>query len=472
MKLPSGAWVPGTFATEAEADVARRAGVKALRTQKHAIGAVTFYSYAAARLDKRERMGVANVRTDRQNLEHHYREAHFADWPLENIRRRDVRRFRDELLSKEAMRSRGKGKPPVATGKPLGRQTVENILNVGRATCREAVEDELIAENPFRGVTVPRETRTEEETDDGWTFLTLDEQKALAQIVPAHPEALLALVAAGTGLREGEMWTLHLADVHVDVPEPRIKVRHGGRRKIRGTKTLTPPKYGRTREVPLFGVGLAAMRAWLAYLPRFTSTNKFELVFPGKRGGFRAMQKYPKAFPKWLRAAGVKRRVRWHDLRHTMGSALVSGMWGRTWSLQEVRDILGHRSITTTERYAHLAPSALKMAAHGESHAPALAQAVTEAAKDTRRTHPAPLPGKSGGKAVSDASFVNRRSGVQIPRAAQYLAEDVSSECPPSEVLEDTARGFASLLVTEALLEEAFDVLAFTELEDDGEGLP
>ena len=42
-----------------------------------------------------------------------------------------------------------------------------------------------------------------------------------------------------------------------------------------------------------------------------------------------------------------------HDLRHDFASRLVqSGV-----NLYEVKDLLGHSSITLTERYAHLAPA-------------------------------------------------------------------------------------------------------------------
>jgi integrase len=55
--------------------------------------------------------------------------------------------------------------------------------------------------------------------------------------------------------------------------------------------------------------------------------------------------------------AGITRRVRFHDLRHTCASSLVAGWWGRAWRLEEVKAILGHGSVTMTERYAHLAQS-------------------------------------------------------------------------------------------------------------------
>jgi integrase len=40
-------------------------------------------------------------------------------------------------------------------------------------------------------------------------------------------------------------------------------------------------------------------------------------------------------------------------------SSLVAGWWGRPWRLEMVRDVLGHSSVTVTERYAHLSPSVL-----------------------------------------------------------------------------------------------------------------
>jgi hypothetical protein len=68
-------------------------------------------------------------------------------------------------------------------------------------------------------------------------------------------------------------------------------------------------------------------------------------------------------FREWVRAAWIERRVRWHDLRHMCASSLVAGWWGRRWSLEEVREMLGHSSVLVTERYAHFAESAIDSAA-------------------------------------------------------------------------------------------------------------
>ena len=67
-----------------------------------------------------------------------------------------------------------------------------------------------------------------------------------------------------------------------------------------------------------------------------------------------------RAFEPGLRKAGIT-GVCWHTLRHTAASRrIMAGM-----DLVSVKEILGHRSIQTTLRYAHLAPSHLRQAIEG-----------------------------------------------------------------------------------------------------------
>ena len=64
---------------------------------------------------------------------------------------------------------------------------------------------------------------------------------------------------------------------------------------------------------------------------------------------------HTKAWKKALQRAGVQ-NFRWHDLRHTFASLLVSG--GA--SLEMIGRLLGHTQIGTTQRYAHLIDSPLR----------------------------------------------------------------------------------------------------------------
>lgn len=81
-----------------------------------------------------------------------------------------------------------------------------------------------------------------------------------------------------------------------------------------------------------------------------------EWVIPGARNG-RPMVNLSKPWLRVRRAANVK-DVRLHDLRHSHGAVSASG--GD--SLLIVGALLGHRRAASTERYAHLADSAVKAA--------------------------------------------------------------------------------------------------------------
>ena len=156
--------------------------------------------------------------------------------------------------------------------------------------------------------------------------------------------------AIGTGLRQGEQWSLRWADV--DLNKMELTVRYGSEGQ--------PTKSGKIRRIPLFGLAKDAFVALLYHVG--DAEPKRSVVFPALRGD-RRQKGEPADWKAWVRAAGITRNVRWHDLRHTCASSLVAGWWGRRWSLYEVKEMLGHASITTTERYAHLADSALKLAA-------------------------------------------------------------------------------------------------------------
>ncbi len=235
----------------------------------------------------------------------------------------------------------------------VARQTALNVLNVMRGMLAAAVEDELIKTNPAIGLRLPKEAKTE----DDWHYATPKQQRALV-LVSDEPERWIIAFAMGTGLRAGEICTLRLADVHVDGDDPHVVVRYG-------SVPAEPTKGKRIRKVPLFGWGLLAAKEWLRAITTWVKKNPRKLMFPRLRGGFRDHH-HVLRWETWsaiVEAAGLPDAFRWHDLRHTCGSSLVSGWWGRRWTLIEVRDMLGHESVTTTERYSHLAGTALQQAA-------------------------------------------------------------------------------------------------------------
>lgn len=123
---------------------------------------------------------------------------------------------------------------------------------------------------------------------------------------------------------------------------------HGGYLRIRG-------KGNRERIVPM----AASLREILAGHERLTGAAGVDasLVFPSPRGGGR-LYDVKKALKRAADRAGIPRRVHAHMLRHSFATHL----------LQQGEDIrliqagLGHRSITTTQIYTHVAYPALAAA--------------------------------------------------------------------------------------------------------------
>lgn len=291
-------------------------------------------------LAARERAGYRGVRTDRSRWAVHVDRAPFADAPITSITQRQLRRWLASLAEAHDARPY----PSRDGRKPLAAQTIRNTLNLLRCALEAAVEEEWIDANPALGLRVRLPRARTAPSRETWTVLTPVEQRRLLDVTPV-PERWIVAAALGCGAREGELWSLRLADVHVERADPFVVLRYGGR-------AGAPRKNGNITRVPLFGIALHAFDAWLGALPRYAPKNPLGLVFPTRRGAQRDA-KPPGGWRRWLDAAGIVRRVRWHDLRHTCATSLVGGWWGRRWSLEEVCSLLDHSSVEVTERYAH-----------------------------------------------------------------------------------------------------------------------
>jgi site-specific recombinase XerD len=83
---------------------------------------------------------------------------------------------------------------------------------------------------------------------------------------------------------------------------------------------------------------------------RDNTLSNVKYVFQAEDGTARKYS--PKAFRSAIKRAGIEGATI-HTIRHTFASKLVqAGV-----SLQELQDLLGHASVTTSAIYAHLVPN-------------------------------------------------------------------------------------------------------------------
>jgi integrase len=333
------------------------------------------------------RLGGRAYKTDRSRFYMHIATAEFNAKPMASIEPAEIVAWAATLKEKNTAHKYGK-RPK----KRLSYRTRKRCLGLLRRLFADALESGLIKTNPALGIRLKKTENdvAEDQVPEEWP-LKPAEQAVLRSAVGHDPEWWIIQFAVGTALRQGEQWNLHLADVHIDGDRPHVYVRFGSRGRL--------PKNKKTRKVPLFGIGLEAVREWLKILPTYAPHNPLGLMFPtphrepavdGKRRALGGARRQPAKVPKaWTRAKAVLGRpVWWHLLRHTTATALLCGWWGKKWTLAEVGKLLGHSSVRTTEIYAHLLDSAVADLA-----------AETDQAWSKQNGHP--RNGRSGNDSVS-----------------------------------------------------------------------
>lgn len=244
---------------------------------------------------------------DERRIEKHVR-PRWGNVRLTDIARADVKQWMTEL---------SKGRTPA---------TVNRIIGHLNTSLNEAVNMEVLTVNPAQGVRMKTGGATHER------FLTKTElDNVCARLIPAWRD--LAYFLAYTGLRWGEC--VGLQPKRVDLKRGMILVAEVWDDKAQTLKAY--PKGRKRRTVPL--------PEWLH--ASIGDTTPVLLSPWGKRP-------LRRNFQRALDDAAIKAKVerfRIHDLRHTYASWLVqAGV-----SMEEVRRLLGHTSVTTTQRYAHLA---------------------------------------------------------------------------------------------------------------------
>lgn len=217
----------------------------------------------------------------------------------------------------------GRSKPPTP-------QTVNRDQAHMRAALGRAVEWGFLDQNPLDGV----KKATEDRNRKIRALTAEEEERILAELAKPAKQwaaeykrlAVMVVVSLDTGMRRGELFGLEWRDL--DLEAKTVSVRGEG------------AKSGQSREIPLSGRVVTALEGWRP------EKGAQGLVFPARDGG--RMDNFRRSWAGILKSAEVT-GVRWHDLRHTFGTRLaMAGV-----PLPTIQRLMGHASITTTQRYLH-----------------------------------------------------------------------------------------------------------------------
>jgi integrase len=190
----------------------------------------------------------------------------------------------------------------------------------------KAADWELI---PLATLLKARKVKMLPERNKRLRFLSVEEKDKLLASCGERVRPV-ALIALNAGMRLGEILALPWSLVDL----------------LHGLIHIPDSKNNEPRHLPIND----ELRACLKKLPR-SGPFVFGFLDGTQRRSCRT------AFDNALEAAKIK-DFHFHDLRHTFASHLVmAGV-----DLVTVKELLGHKSISTTMRYSHLAPSHLTKA--------------------------------------------------------------------------------------------------------------
>ncbi|XZM32813.1 tyrosine-type recombinase/integrase [Clostridium perfringens] len=244
--------------------------------------------------------------------------------------------------------------------KNLTNTTLQNIYTVLNAALNRAVKLQLINNNVCKFVDRPKRERFIAET------LSIEEfNYILNSLSDSYNDYLMKLALTITlelGLRRGEL--AGLTWDNIDLKNNKIKIINNLIKTGKGV-TVTTPKTEESKRTLIISDTLVSMlkqhkkilnQNKLKYGEFYTKDNffnnkKYDFIFVWENGIYVDPNYWTHRFGRILKSLNINKKIRWHDLRHTNATLLLSQ--GVNFKTIQIR--LGHADINTTLNiYSHV----------------------------------------------------------------------------------------------------------------------
>ena len=253
--------------------------------------------------------------------------------PLADIDHLTIREFMVHLLRKK-----------------LSKRTVSRKISALRSFFKHLLREGVVEINPTTPVSLPRVERkvpTCLEENQVTTLLAAPDSDSDRG---CRDRAILELLYA-TGVRVSELTGLNMEDI--DLTEGLVRVRGKGRKE---------------RLVPFGEHARVAISAYLEVRPRLLvrarpGTTDGAGVFLNLRGGRLSDRSIRRIIDGYISRVAVRLHISPHTLRHSFATHLLNA--GA--DLRVIQELLGHTSLSTTQKYTHLSIEQL-MKVYRKSH--------------------------------------------------------------------------------------------------------
>jgi integrase/recombinase XerC len=228
----------------------------------------------------------------------------------------------------------------------MRRATIARKLSSLRAFFKYLTREGLVKENPARLVSTPRREKLLPKVltvDDALRLMEAPRREKIEDQGQALRDSAVLETLYSTGVRASELVGMNRGDI--DRNDRLIRVRGKGRKE---------------RVVP---VGRKALEAIGEYLNARRVAADADAVFIGPSGKRLTARTVQRILEKYRKKTGLAQAASPHTLRHSFATHLLeSGA-----DLRAIQELLGHASLSTTQRYTHLNLDSL-MAAYDKAH--------------------------------------------------------------------------------------------------------
>lgn len=238
---------------------------------------------------------------------------------------------------------------PTAKGAARTVASQNRVLSFLRILFEFLHQEGIVARNPAAELRLAREPDPLPKN-----ILTPQEARKIVEAPDAatlhgYRDRALLEVLYSTGIRKKELLSLAVDDINLE--EEIAIIRNG--------------KGGKDRVVPLSRVACRFLETYLkAIRPELLRGHRTPALFVSIRHGYTlGTHSLGTIIEKYTRQVGIKRKVTPHLWRHTCATHLLKN----NANLRHVQELLGHRSLATTERYLRLTITDLKEA-HRKFH--------------------------------------------------------------------------------------------------------
>jgi integrase/recombinase XerC len=214
----------------------------------------------------------------------------------------------------------------------LARASIARHLSALRSFFKYLVREGAVEMNPARTVSTPKREKHLPTVMQPSDVALLLEQPDRSVTLGLRDAAFLELLYA-SGLRIGEL-------VGIDIDDLELRARLV---KVHG-------KGSKERIVPFGTKAEAALRAWLAVRTDLVHDVDEQAVFVNYRGQRITIRSVRRLFDGYLKQAALRAGISPHTMRHSFATHLLNA--GA--DLRGIQELLGHASLSTTQKYTHL----------------------------------------------------------------------------------------------------------------------